>query len=246
MRESTDTKAGGEKVSAFVLTGDIGDRDPGVRLYFGNPGSGKSYALRRDVIAAARYRTIVIVDATREWALDNGTVVGTDIPGGMPVAGARTVPRTLDLLDAMPRGLIIFHPRIWVEDTASLVACLTVRNEPIGVAISEAHNLMPSGVPLTPGFDAMVTRWRHLRMGAWLDTQRPARLARTVTELATIVHLFAVNGPRDADAVSELVNDPKALLATNEESCRRLAMGEPGWHVKLGIDRSPPYNLVRV
>lgn len=232
-------------MTAFVLRGDPGDRDPGVRLYFGNPGSGKSYALRRDVMAAARHRTIVVVDATREWVTDDGTIQG-ELPAGIEVRGARTVPRVLDALDAMRTGLVLYHPAVWVEDTSALVACMTVRGPgECGIAISEAHNLMPSGVPLSPGFDALITRWRHLRLGAWLDTQRPARLARTVTELATIVRLFAVNGPRDADAVAELVGDPKALLIANDEACRRLAKGEAGWHVRLGLDRSPPYTLVR-
>lgn len=233
-------------MTAFVIKGEIGPADPGVRLYFGVPGSGKSYALKRSVIESAKWRVIVVVDATREWADDDGVVV-TPLPM-MDVRGARTIPRVLECLDAMKTGLIIYHPRVWVEDTTALVNVLSVRspNVPeLGIAISEAHNLMPNGPPLAPGFDAVVTRWRHLRLAAWFDTQRPARLHRTVTELATQVSLFAATGPRDVDAVAELVNDPKALIDANEESCRRFAAGEPGWHIKLGIDRAPPYELSR-
>lgn len=234
-------------MSAYILKGDIGPEDPGVRIYFGTPGSGKSYKLKQDTIAAARSRVVIVVDATREYADDNGSLMFVP-PPGMVIQGARTVPRVLERLDTMKAGIIVYHPRVWIEDTTALVSVLAIRGNQkprIGIAISEAHNLMPNGQPLTPGFDAVVTRWRHLHLAAWFDTQRPARLARTVTELATVVHLFAVNGPRDADAVAELVTEPKDLYAANDEACRRFAAGEAGWHVRLGINRSPPYDLVR-
>lgn len=232
-------------MTAFTLTGEIGPADPGVRLYFGNPGSGKSYALSRSVMAAAAHRTIIVVDATREWADDDG-VMGRRLPDGTYVVGARTLARAMDAAASAPRGIVIYHPRIWVDDTIALVDAMAAsRARNLGIAISEAHNLMPNGQPLAPGFDAIVTRWRHLHMAAWFDTQRPARLARTVTELATEISLFACNGPRDAEAVADLVSDPKSLLAANDESCRRFAAGESGWHVRLGLDRAPPYTLRR-
>jgi hypothetical protein len=105
---------------------------------------------------------------------------------------------------------------------------------------------MPNGQPLKPGFDAIVTRWRHLHIAAWLDTQRPARIARTVTELATVVHQFAATGPRDADAAAELTVDPAAFHASIARINEQFSKGEQGWHVRLGLNRSPPYELVRV
>lgn len=236
---------------AFVLRGEISPSDPGVRVFFGNPGSGKSHALSQDVIAAARFRTICVVDATEEWVrmVDGAWVLVKAIPPDVQVWGAFSADRALALLRAGAPGIIVYQPTRWIEDTTALLGAITDRTTQVrgaGIAISEAHMLAPNGPPLSPGFQGMATRWRHLHLAVWLDTQRPASLHRTVTELATVVGLFAVTGPRDADAVAELVNHKNDLLAANEEACRRLAAGESGWHVRLGINRSPPYTLVRV
>jgi hypothetical protein len=228
-------------VSAYVLSGDITDRSPGLRLYLGNPGSGKSYAMAKSVIAAARHRAVVVVDATREWADDDGRMMRR-LPADVRAVGARRLDRVLE--HAGKPGVIVYHPSVWVEDTVRLADALS-RTRGVGLAVSEAHTVLPSGVPLSPGWDALVTRWRHLHASVWLDTQRPARLARTVTELATTIALFACNGPRDADAVAELVSDPAELHRANAIVCSKLAKGEPGWHVRLGLDRTPPYQVVR-
>jgi hypothetical protein len=202
--------------------------DPGIRLAVGVSGAGKTYSIRADVYRAARECPVMVIDRMKEWTRGDAGVRSV-------ADGARAV--------ADGARLVIVRPQDVVQATEE--ACRWARDYSglAGVAVPEAHRALPNGGRLAPAVEDCVTAWRHHRVALWLDTQRLSLLNRTVTEQARELRLFAIVGDLDLRAVSELGG--RELVAAVRACAQRLADGEPGWHVQLGLVRVPPYRVVR-
>lgn len=207
----------------------LAPNEPGIRLSIGVSGAGKTYGVTRDVYRAAQAGTpVLVIDRMHEWTRGD--------------AGARTI---ADAAKHVERGarLVIVRPADVVA--ASEDACAWARDFDgvAGVAIPEAHRACPNAGRLSPAIDDVATAWRHHRVALWLDTQRIALLNRTLTEQARVIRLYAIVGDLDTRVVSELGG--RELAAAVRACAEKLAAGEPGWHVALGLVRTPPYHVVR-
>lgn len=229
--------------------------EPGIRLAVGIPGAGKTYSIRRDVIAAARRIPVIVVDRTWEWHREPYNRIPRDVRG----CYAPTVEAAIAQIRHRGARLVIVAPRD-VEHAAK-VACEWAAargkkggpregTDVRGVVIHEAHNAFPVSKPLASISEAVMdcaTAWRHFRVAIWLDTQRLAQLNRA-WDLATELRLFAATD-KDRQLIAQIVD--RECAAAVAEAGRRLAprdrggLGEPGWHVALSSVRLPPYRLVR-
>lgn len=214
---------------------DLAPWEPGVRLNVGVSGSGKSHLIRRQIEQAARTIPVMVLDRMHEW---------TDVPADIAprARGAKTVADAAKLVSDGAR-LVIVRPSDIVG--ASEEACAWARDYPdiAGVAVPEAHRVAPNARPLSTAVEDVACAWRHHRVALWLDTQRFALISRTLTEQARETNLFAIVGERDGQVIKELGGT--ALVTKVREAASRLAEGEPGWHVRLGLVRVPPYELRR-
>ena len=205
--------------------------DAGIRVAVGVSGSGKTHAVRHDVYTAASAHgmPIVVLDRMREWSRGD--------------AHARTMTEARRHFEAGARLVLL---RCEDVAAATVEACAWARDWPgrAGVAIPEAHRACPVHARLAPPVEDVVCAWRHYDVALWLDTQRFALMSRTVTEQARLVRLFATTGALDLRGISDLGG--RELVQAVRLCGERLARGEQGWHVPLGVSRLPPYVPVRL
>lgn len=203
--------------------------EAGIRLSVGVSGAGKTFGVRREVCEAARAGVpVLVIDRMHEWERGD--------------AGAFDVATAARYVDQGAR-LVIVRPRDVVAAAEEACAWARDRRELAGVALPEAHRIAPNGARLSDALEDCATAWRHFRVALWCDTQRISLLSRTITEQARTLRLYAIVGDLDARAVAELGG--RELAEQVQEAARRLAGGEPGWHVELGLVRVPPYELRR-
>lgn len=206
---------------------------PGVRLAVGVSGSGKTYGLRREIYTATTTHPVLVIDPMREWR--------TAPPSCAPV-GVRSVRDAIKAVDSGAR-LVVIETSDVVTDAEQ--ACQWARSRgDCGVAMPEAHRIAPNGDRLSGALDACATAWRHYRVTLWLDTQRIALLHKTLTEQASEIRLHAVFGVRDLAVIREWGG--RELEKAVSDCAEKLANGEPGWCVRLGMVRRPPYQIERV
>lgn len=208
--------------------------EPGIRLNIGISGTGKTYCIRGQVYRSAAHMPIMVLDRMCEWS---------SVPASLApyTAGCQTVAQGIEHAKRGKR-LIVVRPQDIVS--ASNEACIWARDYKgvAGVAIPEAHRVCPNMQNSLPqAIDDVATAWRHHKVALWLDTQRIANLNRTLTEQARELKLFSIVGDRDLKVVSEIGGSE--LVAKIKECASRLAAGDPGWHVELGLVRVPPYQL---
>lgn len=168
--------------------------------------------------------------------------------GTVPPAFAKVTRGATSVKDAakhVESGARLVVVRTSDDVAASVDACAWARDTPrvVGVAIPEAHRCAPNAGALPRAIEDCATAWRHYKVALWLDTQRLPLLNRTLTEQARELRLYAITGELDFARVRELGG--RQLEAAVRECAARYAKGEPGWHVRLGLVRMPPFDLRR-
>lgn len=209
--------------------------EPGIRLAVGISGTGKTHGIKQQIYRSACVMPVMVLDRMHEWNEVPPALAGRTV-GCQTIAQAREhAKRGKRLIVVRPSDIIV----------ASNEACAWARDWKgvAGVAIAEAHRVAPNVNSLPLAIDDVATAWRHHKVALWLDTQRFALLNRTLTEQARELRIYSVVGDRDLSVVSEIGG--KALVASVMECAARLARNEPGWHVELGLVRTPPYDLKR-
>jgi hypothetical protein len=214
----------------------LGPHEAGIRLAVGVSGAGKTHGARSSVIAAARAGTpVIVVDRMREW---------NQTPADLHdrTRGATSI---AEAAKAVNDGAAIVVVRTSNDVRASIDACAWARDHErlVGVCLPEAHRIAPNAGALPTAVEDVACAWRHYKVALWLDTQRLPLLNRTLTENAREVRLYAVTGDVDFARVRELGG--RELERAVRECAARLARGEAGWHVRLGLVRVPPYVLAR-
>lgn len=219
----------------------------GLHVSVGVSGSGKTFGIRRDIASAVRAgMPVVAIDRMKEWDEVPADLVSMTA-GATNALPREAMARTL----AAGRRLLVLRydpsrPGALTDPIAAAIdACAWAREHrgAAGVALPEAHRVAPvMPVKLPPDIEEIATCWRHHQVALWADTQRLANLNKTVLENARDVRLYAMVGPRDLAAAEELASGMAPLV---REAGARLARGEPGWHVRLGWSRLPPYELAR-
>lgn len=209
---------------------------PGVNLAIGVSGGGKTGGMRPEVFGYARTNPVIVLDPMREWR---------SAPPDTNPAGCQAITGPNGAIDKANKG----HRLIVVEtdDVArdAELACQWARQRcDCGVAMPEAHRIAPNGDRLPAALDACLTAWRHYRNTLWLDTQRLALLHKTATEQASEIRIHAVYGQRDLSIMREWGG--RELEAAVGRCAAKLAEGSPGWCVRLGIVRKPPYPIENV
>lgn len=170
----------------------------------------------------------MVIDRMAEW--DRGD------------AGARSVEQAAKLIDGGAR-LVIVRTSDAVRSAVEACGWARDHRELAGVAIPEAHRVAPNSGRLPTEIEDAACAWRHHRVSLWLDTQRIALLSRTLTEQARLIRIYAVVGELDLRTIAELGG--RELGEAVRMCAARLHRGEPGWHVALGLVRTPPYALER-
>jgi len=214
---------------------DPTDIGPGLRLSIGVSGSGKTYGMRSTVFRNARAFPIIVLDQMAEWH---------SAPTGIRAVGVSSVREAIDAIKKHEVSLAIVRGPGDVAEMFDRACRWAAKGSGVrGVACSEAHIPIPNGKPLADHVKVAVTQWRHKRLALFLDTQRLALLSRTVTEQATLLKLYAIVGDNDLSVVRATWG--KELLESLRVVAARYAAGAPGWHVRLGINRAPPYRVER-
>lgn len=213
--------------------------EAGLRVSVGVSGAGKTHGVRASVLASSLVHPVVVIDRMKEWQ----TVPPTHahLVQGVPSG---------KMADALPyiaagKRLIILRPASHEVEQAAEDACAWARDAPYvaGVAIPEAHNVAPTHGRLSSALGDVVSTWRHCRVAAWFDTQRVALLNRQITENARELRIYALAGDRDLATVRSIGG--RELESAVLQCTAKLAAGEPGWHVKLGLVRVPPFRIER-
>lgn len=214
----------------------LGPNDKGVRVSFGVSGSGKSHGITRDVFAfVAAGHPCIVLDTMHEWQ---------HVPRELASLTRRvsSVPNAVTRIEGGTRLAIVTSEDV-AMDTEQACEWATSSPELRGVALTEAWQVAGSNERLAPGLRRVTRAWRHYNVATWLDAQRVSLLSRNVTELATELRLYAIVGDRDFAVIREIGG--RALESAVRECAARLAKGEPGWHVRLGASRVPPYIVTR-
>lgn len=215
--------------------------EPGIRLNVGISGAGKTHKAKAEVFAAAREIPVMVIDRMMEWD-------GAPLPAG-EVVWVENVDAAKRAIEEGAR-LAIIRPlsgsKGWDVVSMSEEACAWARDHRgvAGVCIPEAHRVAPNvGGKLPESIEDVACAWRHYKVALWLDTQRISLLSRTLTEQARVLSIFAVVGDRDLSVVKEIGG--QELVDRVQECAAKLAAGQPGWHVELGLVRVPPFVIVR-
>lgn len=215
--------------------------EPGLRLHVGVSGAGKTVGMKGAIFNAARVHPVVCLDRMEEW--------NRFPPDLAPhVCGASTIDDVAKAAKAGKRLIVVRNRAVSIEE-----ACTWAIAHPgvAGIALPEAHNELPSSqrnLP-EPVMD-VVTAWRHKRVNVALfcDTQRFSMLNTNVRDCSRIMRIYALTGKADLATCDELGIGIRPLV---QEAARRMASKEdggdeqPGWYVPLGLNRVPPYKLVR-
>lgn len=218
--------------------------EPALRVAIGVSGSGKSYYVKNEVLIAARTIPVMVIDMMREWP---AVPIPNDL---MPYAAPAYDVATAIKAVAAGKRLVVIQPADMMA--ASIQAAEWARQYPgvAGLAIHECHHVAPVNQPMPIEIDRIATQWRHHRVAFWADCQRIARLHHSITDNARELRLFAQWGDLDLKRVKEIGGQP--LVDAINDCARRFAptdeggQNEPGWHVRLGVLRTPPFQIVRV
>jgi hypothetical protein len=229
-------------------------REPAIFVSVGVSGSGKTHGVKKQVFrAVAEGMSVVVIDRTREW---------TSVPASL--SGVTALVSSVDAARArFAAGARLAIVGCTSKDLAKQVAAACAwagekgpgdtRREglPRGVAIPEAHRVLPNVGGLVGGAEAIddcVTAFRHANALLWLDTQRFAKLNRTAVEQAETIRVYAC-GPRDVGAVAEdfatREHAPELEAAIRKCGARKKAK-QPGWYIELEQTAVlPPFELQR-
>jgi len=238
----------------------LGPGEPGTRMYFGRPGSGKTYAARSEAIAGADKRPTVVLDLNGDWFAARGADrKRPTYKGWIWKKDGVGMPPTLDdwlkgkdrqivvtgsadrALDAMAaRRIVIIQSSI--DEMTSAAQRLVARGR-CAIVITELHVYTPNRIA-PDWLVTIATRWRHRDLAVYSDTQRVADVPRRCTELSTEMWLGNVTGPRDRAAVYGLATDVDQLAVAHRRVCARAAAGEKGVHVRLDEGFAPPYEVI--
>lgn len=208
-----------------------------IDLSVGVSGSGKTHGRKARVFRAARTCPIIVLDRMAEW-----DKVPVDL--ARRTRGAVGLREAFELVKHGARLVIVRDSRSDIEEQFDRACRWAIKYPGLaGVCCPEAHRACPNHKPLRANVEIAATQWRHHKVALWLDTQRLPLLSRTITEQATQLNLYAIVGDRDLSVVrSTWGNQCEAAV---RECANRYARGEPGWHVSLGLNRAPPFKLVR-
>jgi len=206
----------------------------GISLSIGVSGSGKTFGIKQQVYRAVLAgQRVMVIDRMGEWR-------------AVPKALAKTTAVYATVRDAANGSskLAIVRSHDMVRD-AERACQWAMRRGNVGVAISEAHRVMPNQSTLPKGaIGDVLTSGRHRNIRLWVDTQRLSLLSKTATEQAANVRVYTVVGDRDKSVLKTTWGT--ALLAAVELCAERLANGDAGWHVRLGPSRLGPYVPTRM
>jgi hypothetical protein len=217
-------------------TAHAGELPAGITVAVGVSGAGKTFGIRQSIYDAVREgRNVVVVDRMREWS---------EVPSDLwpRTLGVTDVESAKAAMSATAGWLAVLRTRSDIVDVTADACQWAIENGGC-VALPEAHRAAPNSKPLRPEIEDLVTAWRHYGARAWLDTQRISLLNRTVTEQASELRIYATVGDNDHKILRELGG--RALSDAAREAAARLGRGEPGWHVRLKMNRVGPYELVR-
>jgi hypothetical protein len=210
----------------------------GIHLSIGVSGSGKTYGMRSAVYDASRHMPIMVIDRMYEWGSVPGRLAGRAV-------GVTSAADGIAVFKSRPQTRMVIVRDVGEVADSLNAACLWAISSkgPAGVACSEVHRAAPNGGRLPGEIERAVTQWRHHKVGLWLDTQRLALLSRTITEQATELKLYTIVGDRDLSVIGATWGND--LVVAVGKCAAKFAAGEPGWHVNLGIVRTPPYSIAR-
>lgn len=231
------------------------DLEDGIILAAGISRSGKSYGLSRTQWDAVRQgRRVLRYDLN--WEVGE---VPSDLLRDNRVIPARSVEEAARALDKRSGGAIaiVRNPEVDTDKDAEALASWATGGEkgkrsfPRCIVVPEAHWFWPNKGRLSPSALRLATAYRHPHHRALvlLDTQRLAELHKTWTEQATELRIHAIVGSRDLEVLGQIHRD---LPDAATEAARRMAPvdkggdGEPGWFVRLGLVRLPPFDLERL
>lgn len=234
------------------LAGQIGgEHRPGLRSCFGQSGSGKSFLLQHDVESTLR-----VVTTSQALMLD----IGEDVTSFPPwLAGkCAVVGSANDAVKALEQGMryvVVRLPDGATEDQWTASADVAAKWALGGrrgsqtveriVAITEAHFAIPNK-PLSGHLLKLITAWRKRGCAFFYDSQRPALVSLTLRAQTAEHNLFVLQEKADRVwAIAMVGEHGDELNRSLKEIEQRFARGDVGWHVRLGLVRSPPYPLVR-
>lgn len=208
-----------------------------VEMNIGMSGSGKSRELQEQTNDALDDgERCVAIDTTGEAAREewwpDAQIVST-IP-----ELAKGLHRGEELLLFVPaRDRQLGPPRRDELPSIEHIAALCLDARDVTLVITEAHMHIGEGAPMGRQVRTLLTQYRHYDCAVLADTQRFAAVAKPLVSQATALRLFAMAGARDLGVVADIGGNP--LVAAVQECARRLAAGEPGWHVVIDA-RHPP------
>ncbi len=219
----------------------------GITTHAGISGAGKTHGIRQSIWkhVAAGHQT-VIVDRMREW-----DAVPPGLEGhvsGFYTEGSGVTP---EYIDQQGTRLIVIRPQLTDVEATAEAACnwaMADRQAVRVVAIPEAHRAIPKKIdPRSASAHAavqsIITEWRHYNVAMYCDSQRFAALNTDLVELSRTLRLFAMAGKNDFQALKDIGGSE--LVTAVKECAEKLDAGEPGWHVRLGTTRRPPYEITR-
>jgi hypothetical protein len=187
-------------------------------------------------MAAAKRIPVIVIDRLCEWTVGH--------------EGATSVAEAVQHIERGRRLVIVRPPDPTPPDWTILEASAAARwakryPDTAGVAVPEAHRVLPNGGRLPEVWDDVTCAWRHHGVAVWLDSQRLAKLHKDVTEQAAAsdLRIFAILGERDLETARELGG--RDLVRCVTEAATRYGRGERGWHVRLTVGVVPPYTLQR-
>lgn len=209
---------------------------PGLYGYVGIPRSGKSFTERVDAIAAARAGHSTL------W-FDPNEETHT-LPSDLSVSGHFVTEAALAKLRAAPPGHVAVV-RVPLTPANFDAAAEWAMESSGSIVMPEAHNGAPNALrTLPPNASRLTTAFRHRGASLFWDSQRLALINVTLREnTAENLHVFATTGLADRQVLRDMGG--YELEAAALEAARRMQAGQPGWHVKLGLVRLPPYTLER-
>lgn len=225
----------------------LNPRAPGNRMYFGMPGSGKSWLARHDALASGR--RIVVIDTTckNDWINRRTRYIPPDVSAWLRADRKRSMAVVADFSAyrvEWKKGIPLIVVQASSDDEKAQILAHAVKQEGIAIVVHETHTLSHEAMM---HIDYVATQWRHHEIAAFLDSQRPARIPTTVKELATQTHVFTLVGPNDRAACEDIVTgDVAAFARAHAQVCALHSRGVRGVHIALDETRAGPYTVRQV
>lgn len=210
-----------------------------MRACIGAAGAGKTERMRRLVVQSVRSGwRCVVADLNGEWSALPVPTVTAD-PAGVAVALRDQSPRVVVV--RLPRALGVKAQSVALETVAAAV----VNAGRAVLVLPEAGTWLPLRQPVGESVYSLLTRWRHLGCGLFLDFQRFAQVSTEARDACRVVYCFAASNEHDRDRYRELGGAP--LVVAVDECAARWHRGEAGWHVEVhpNAPKARSYPLVR-